>query len=184
MIGLPLSFSLLLMQTGCSRLHNERLTLGGSYHPPTIHADSFSTTKPAVAHSLFSESPIDRAAWDAITFVAPYDGTAHHLTMRVMPPLRKDDQPRIYGRYPSIEDSLDPQSHSWAKDGWSTLEELGRSTIGSVFAIGYLVWEGELGKPRTSPIPYKRARQDDWSSGLPATMPPNEMIEEQIDELD
>ncbi|CAN0572990.1 unnamed protein product [Laminaria digitata] len=46
--------------------------------------------------------------------------------------------------------------------------EIGRSVIGTPFAIGYLTWHGHLDTASVSPTPFKRTQQNDWSTGAPA----------------
>lgn len=87
--------------------------------------------------------------------------------MVLMPPLSTKMSAREYGRFPEGGDVLDPQSHSWGADAWETVRELGRSTIGSVFAVGYLTWNNAISEKQLSPTPYKRTEQDEWASGMP-----------------
>ncbi|MCA9274710.1 MAG: hypothetical protein KDA29_01665 [Phycisphaerales bacterium] len=156
-----------ILFTGCTQNRNERIAMGGSYIPP-----SFSTSQSFVDQHddepfLFEKGFPDRGVWSPTQFVAHFDGTVHAHSMVLMPPLSTKMAARAYGRFPEDGDVLDPQSHSWGEDMWETVRELGRSTIGSVFAVGYLTWNNGLGQEQVSPRPYKRTQQDEWASGMP-----------------
>ena len=155
-----------ILLTGCAQNRNERIVMGGSYTPP-----SFGTSRSFVDQhdepALFDKGFPDRGVWSPTQFVAHFDGTVHAHSMVLMPPLSTKMDARAYGRFPEDGDVLNPQSHSWGEDLWETVRELGRSTIGSVFAVGYLTWSNGLGLEQVSPRPYKRTQQDEWASGMP-----------------
>ncbi|MEZ6163029.1 MAG: hypothetical protein R3B67_01170 [Phycisphaerales bacterium] len=151
---------------GCTQNSNDRISLGGGFVPGCI-GESQSFVNEKQDPELFSLGSTVRGAWTPTQFVAHFDGTVHDPTMVLLPPLSTKMSAREYGRFPEAGDVLDPQSHSWGEDMWETVRELGRSTIGSVFAVGYLTWNNGLGQEQVSPRPYKRTQQDEWASGMP-----------------
>lgn len=153
---------------GCTQPLNDRPTLGGLYTSPTLRLGA--TPQIRRFDPLLGEALImDRSRWGVTQFIVPYDGVVHAQTLRIEPPLRHSNTARVYGRYPSVISALDPQSRSWGQDLRFAVSELGRSVIGTPFLIVYFGWNGELIRPSVSPSPYKRTRQDDWSSGSPKT---------------
>lgn len=158
-------------QAGCVYEKNERLTLGGAYRSPAI----FETERPPAgfghAPGLFEHTPSDRANWATTPFVAPFDGVVHGHLLRVFPANRPGTPARAYGRYPTIADALDPQSHGYTPDLWYTLSEYGRSSLGADYSFLYLLTKGHLFEDMMSPFPYKRTHSTGWSSGRPADTP-------------
>jgi hypothetical protein len=157
--------------SGCTRALNARTTLGGSFISPTLGGTDH---RGATARASLLSDPVDatREAWRPTQFVVAFDGVVHGQTLRVLPRLRPRSTPREYGRYPSAGDVLAPQSHGWMQEFAFFGSELGRSIVGTPYAIGYLVWQGELDDPTVSPGAYKRTPQTDWSSGTPADPSP------------
>ena len=169
-MGLRVSISILVMSlylSGCTQPLNDRLTIGGRFVSPSLNTAISGQTQ-STAPVLFSETVPERSGWRSTTFVVPFDGVVHGQTLVLLPPLRPDAPARAYGRFPTRIDALDPQRRGWAGDFFESGRELGRSLVGTLYAVGYLVWNGELERPALSPTPYKRTRQDEWSSGQPA----------------
>lgn len=160
------------MLGGCAQVLNERVTLGGMHLSPSL--DSSASAVPLGGERLLN-APVmgDRSRWGVTQFIVVFDGVVHAPILRIEPPLRAQSSGRFYGRYPETIEVLDPQARSWGEDLRFTLDELGRSLIGTPFAVGYLGWHGELGEPSLSPRPYKRTDQDGWSSGFPAPIKSN-----------
>lgn len=153
---------------GCTQPLNDRLTLGGTQLSPTLSLDR--PVPESRSSGLFeSRALADRTQWSTTQFVASYDGVVHGQSFRVEPPLRQDSSARFYGRHPTVEDVLDPQTRSWGQRLHFAIDDVGRSIVGTPFLLAYWGWHGELFGPSLSPRPYKRSRQNDWSSGAPAT---------------
>ncbi len=161
-----LRLMLLAALAGCSQTLNDRLTLGGAQLPPTFDGPvPGARTGPAV---LFGADPRPRSAWTPTTYIAAFDGVVHGHTFVLRAPLEKVSTPREYGRFPTRRDALALQSSGWFEDLMMTIDELGRSFIGTPYAIGYWVWVGEIDEPTLSPSPYKRTAGVGWASGYPA----------------
>jgi hypothetical protein len=152
---------------GCTQPLNDRPTLGGQAISSAVMVPDPISVRPR-AQLFAGQDPCDRTRWQPTQFVAEYDGVVHGSILRIAPPLRSSSEPREYGRYPSRWDVLDAQANSWFEDLMLTGTEIGRSVIGTPFAIGYLAWRGKLDTPTLSPTPYKRTQQNDWSTGAPA----------------
>lgn len=160
----------LLSLSGCTQPFNERLELGGRFVSPSLRTQQPAGIDP-VPPALFGQPPqADREQWQPTQFVVHFDGVVHGQTLRIGRPLRANDPPRVYGRYPTRADALDPQSNGWFDDLKLGVSETGRSVIGGPFALIYLAVNGDLNHPALSPGSYKRSRQDDWSSGRPASV--------------
>lgn len=159
----------MIILSGCSQPLNDRLTLGGSYLSPTFQSHVDSTTDSHDHQNLlFSEPPNPRSAWSPSQYITPMDGVVHSYELIIHPPLDRDDPPRVYGRYPTVADVLNIQSTSWIEDLLITIDELGRSFIGTPYAIGYTTLTGKANQPITSPRhPWKRRVAGGWSTGYP-----------------
>jgi hypothetical protein len=160
----------ILTLAGCTQPTNDRLSLGGLYITPT-----FQTPKPENTPNtpqLFAATPKPRTAWESTIYTSPYDGVAHSRLMRTLPPLKRDDTPRSYGRFPTTDDALSEQSNSSTQDLTFAIQEMGRTFIGTPFALGYFLTTGQLTTPSIAPDrSWKRTRQDGWSSGHPNSAP-------------
>lgn len=156
------------MQMGCMYEKNERLTLGGAYRSPAIFDPEQKRFAEQESVRLFASTQADREAWGTTPFVASFDGVVHGHLLRVFPAQRPSTPARAYGRFPTISDALDPQTHGYTPDLWYTLSEYGRSSLGADYSFLYLLTKGRLFEDMMSPFPYKRTRGTGWSSGLPA----------------
>lgn len=165
-----------VLQSGCTYSQNERLTIGAAYRPPTIFEHGSTRLDPSGTVQLLDAPAAGRNTWAPMPFVAHFDGVVHGRLLRALPPVRPRSNARAYGRYPTAEDALDPQADGYPQRLWAGIETLGRSTIGTDWAVIYLAWHGELFRDALSPMPYKRSRQSGWSSGQPA--PPLEKTNE------
>lgn len=163
---------LLLAMTGCSQALNDRITLGGSNLPPVFDESTHGARTGAPV--LFGEGPTPRSAWTPTIYIAPFDGVVHGHDLILRARLDKFSAPREYGRYPTRRDALALQSSGWLDDLMMTLDELGRSFVGTPYALVYWTWAGELCRPEQSPFPYKRTAQVGWASGFPAPDDPAE----------
>lgn len=158
----------LCLLSGCTQPLNDRLALGGQFVSPSLRGQTTDGVDP-VPPDLFGQPPeLERERWQPTQFVVHFDGVVHGQPLRIGRPLRANDPPRVYGRYPTRSDALDPQANGWFDDLRLGVSETGRSVIGGPFALIYLAVSGELAQPAVSPGSYKRSRQDDWSSGRPA----------------
>ncbi len=165
--------TLLILLVGCTQPINSRPTLGGSYISPTFRPNT--TTPTALEHParhLLASTPKPRSAWTPTQYLSPMDGTVHSPMLRILAPLKRADPPRVYGRYPTPTDALDPQSTAWIEDLLITIDEYGRSLLGTPYAIGYFTLTGKLTEPLISPQSWKRTETaNTWSSGYPTTAP-------------
>ena len=161
----PIAIASLIL-SGCTPNLNDRPTLGGSYQSPSINPSGATVVQHDAPSMMLDRHP-DRSRWEPTQFVAHFDGVAHGQSLVLPPPLTTEMPPRMYGRFPSEGDVLDAQTRSWGDELMAWTQELGRSTIGSAYAIGYLAWNNLLGRASYSPTPYKRSDQDQWSSGSP-----------------
>lgn len=168
----PLLLLLLLLTCsavpGCVYEKNSRLTLGGAYRSPAIFIDVDSCIAGNQDPRLFESKVTDRSAWSPTPFVAHFDGVVHGHMLRLFPANRPNSPARVYGRFPTASDALDPQAHGYTPDLWYTLREYGRSSIGSDYSFFYLLTRGELFEDMISPFPYKRTHDTGWSFGQPA----------------
>lgn len=162
--------------TGCTQTLNDRPSLGGSYISPSFLAQPDLDDEPrSQTNLLLSSSPRIRSAWTPTQYINPLDGVVHAQELVIHAPLNHDDAPRVYGRFPSTDDVLSLKGTPWIDDLFITIDELGRSFIGTPYAVGYLSFTGQLGSPVSSPRqPWKRTRSGGWSSGYPAPKEPTE----------
>ncbi|MBL4698650.1 MAG: hypothetical protein JKX70_07440 [Phycisphaerales bacterium] len=158
------------MLAGCTQPLNNRITLGGSYRSPSFRA--VSTTQQSTDTGLLDSTPKPRAHWAPTRYIAPIDSVVHTPTFQLFALPKKSDTARIYGRFPTPPDSIELNSANWSKDLLITLSELGRSIVGTPYAIGYLTITGQLNKPVASPArPWKRTQaKNNWSSGYPTPL--------------
>ncbi len=160
---------------GCTEPLNDRPTLGGSYIPPTFRTSS--TTPTVLEHPsqhLLSTTPKPRAAWTPTQYLAPMDGVVHSPILMVLAPIKHTDPPRVFGRYPTPTDALKLSATTWIEDLFITIDDYGRSFIGTPYAIGYFTFTGKLAEPLLSPQSWKRTETaNTWSSGYPASNDPN-----------
>ena len=158
---------------GCTQPLNNRITLGGSYRSPSFRA--ILTTPQSSETGLLEFSPKPRAPWTPMQYIAPIDSVVHTPTLLLFALPKKSDTARTYGRFPTSSDAIELNSTSSSKDLLITLSELGRTFIGTPYAIGYLTITGHLTEPMESPArPWKRTQvADNWSSGYPT--PPNQL---------
>ncbi len=168
LILIPILLGLLV---GCTQPLNSRPTLGGSYTSPTFRP---SPVPPAAldrpARHLLATTPKPRPAWTPTQYLAPMDGVVHSPMLRALTPIKRTTPPRVYGRYPTPTDALKPQTTTWIEDILITINEYGRSFLGTPYAIGYLTFNGKLTEPLVSPQPWKRTETaNTWSSGYPAS---------------
>ena len=184
----PLLLCLCLGLSACTHPLNDRLTLGGTHTPPTL-ANTTTTPPPqANASALFASPPTPRSSWTPTQYIAPLDGVVHSWTLTLSPPINKKAPPRILGLYPTANDALAwyqpirqtqtnaiPPALIWINDAINTLNDLGRSFIGTPYALGYLAVTNQLSEPTTSPARvWKRTEtKDQWSSGFPTPAPSN-----------
>ena len=159
---------------GCTSEKNTRLTLGGSYGPPSIFDTAETVTGTEDEVRIFGANNRDRSEWEPMAFVAHFDGVVHGHLLRVFPARHPNSPARAYGRFPSAGDVLDPQNRSYTNDLLYTIGEYGRSSIGSDYSFFYLLSRGELFADMMSPFPYKRTGDAGWSSGQPANEPQDE----------
>jgi len=165
-----------VLLTGCSHPSNDRITLGGSYVPPSLRQDPLAIDlEPDPV--LFGLEPAPRSQWDPIIYLVPFDGVVHGHLFQVRAPIGKTSTPREYGRFPTRRDALRPQSSSWGEDIVTTIGELGRSVIGTPYALVYFAVTGKLGEPTLSPRAYKRTPRVEWATGSPAPIPPDRETE-------
>ena len=168
----PLLLLLLLLTcstvAGCVYEKNDRLTLGGAYRSPAIFDDPHLPTAANQEPRLFASKVTDRSAWSPTPVVAHFDGVVHGHMLRLFPAHRPNSPARLYGRFPSTSDALDPQAHGFTPDLWYTLREYGRSSLGSDYSFLYLLTRGELFEDMISPFPYKRTHEAGWSFGQPS----------------
>ena len=170
---------------GCTEPLNDRPTLGGVYHSPTFAAQPQNhTALENPSQDLLATTPKPRIDWSPTQYIAPMDSVAHSPTLALFGMVKKTDPPRIYGRYPTINDALFYSTSSpaiWINDVLFTFYDLGRSFIGSPYAFGYRTATGKLAEPMISPSqPYKRTQTaDTWSSGFPTPQaPPEDTVDE------
>ncbi len=157
---------------GCTYEKNARLTLGGSFGPPSIFDDAPETVAVSDGHArIFGDNDLRRSEWGPMTFVAHFDGVVHGHLLRVFPARHPNSPARAYGRFPTTGDVLDPQKQPYSNDLLYTIGEYGRSSIGSDYSFFYLLSRGELFQDMMSPFPYKRTGDAGWSSGQPANKP-------------
>ena len=158
-----------LMLCACSSPHNDRMTLGGSYLSPTLRPPADHTETPeSQAPNLLIAPLKPRSQWEPIQYIAPFDGVVHSPRLIISKPLEKTDPPRVYGRFPSSKDVLDAQSESWINNLLISIDDLGRTLIGTPYIAGLRLIGFSLDQPSLSPqAPYKRSQESDWSSGFP-----------------
>jgi hypothetical protein len=155
---------------GCASGLNDRLAIGGSYVSPTFRSDGISGIKTSSqSQHIFSSHASPRAMWTPTQYIAPMDSVVHSNEFTLHAPLKRDAPPRVYGRYPSASDTLTMQATSWMDDLLITIDELGRSFIGTPYAVGFLTVTGQMNKLVLSPRqPWKRTTATSWSSGYPS----------------
>ncbi len=173
--------------SACTHPLNDRLTLGGSHTPPTLSQAPTTSPPPANASELFASPPIPRSSWTPTQYIAPLDGVVHSWALSLSPPYKNTAPPRILGLYPTANDALTwyapihqtqsasvPPALIWINDAINTLNDLGRSFIGTPYALGYLAVTNQLTEPTTSPARvWKRTEtKDQWSSGFPTPASP------------
>jgi len=161
-----------LVLTGCTQPLNNRITLGGSYISPTFTTQARSQT-PSLPDAQASRP---RNQWTPIRYISPMDGVVHSPTWALTRIPKRTDPSRLYGRYPTIDDAALRTVHSnmpWINQTLFTIDELGRSFIGTPYAMGYLTVTGRLTKPMLSPTQnWKRTDQTQgWSTGYPSPIP-------------
>ncbi|MEX0876657.1 MAG: hypothetical protein WD114_04275 [Phycisphaerales bacterium] len=162
-----LTLPLLAFLPACVQPLNDRITFGGSHKPPTFQEVApAETSDPSL--NLFGEVTRFRSDWTPTPYIVTFDGVVHGHIFRLHAPIGKASTPREYGRFPTGRDVLADQSSNWANDLGEGVKGLGRSVIGGPFAVFYFIWNGELGEPTVTPIPYKRTPQTGWASGYPA----------------
>ncbi len=164
---------LLGLLVGCTQKLNDRPTLGGAYLSPTFRLNiSTPTPLDRPSEDLFASTPKPRSGWAPTQYLAPVDGVVHWPMLRILAPLKRTDPPRVYGRYPTLADALNPQTTAWIEDLLMTIDEYGRSFLGTPYAIGYFTLTGKLTEPLISPQPWKRTETaNTWSSGYPTAAP-------------
>lgn len=182
-ITLVLLSILLIGMVGCTQPLNDRITLGGSYLSPTFRSQN-SAQEDSFPPQLFESTPSSRNGWSPTRYISPVDEVVHAPVYRIMVSPSKKAYPRIYGRFPTPRNALiyhAPPLKVWVTDSFNTIFEIGRSVIGTPFAIGSYALSGHLGEPGVSPIKsYKRTNtSNNWSSGFPT---PSEQIEQPTDE--
>lgn len=162
MIRVFVTIACVLLMCSCAPNHaNERFVLGGG-----IATASFGGEHSVVE---LEQTRRDRASWPVQIVVAPTDGTITWRTLRTANYLSRDDPPRLYGRFPTADDVLDPQDRGAFSEYWWTLDEFGRS-VGELVLMPYRViiyafkglktWSPERTWKR-------RPAQAEWSSGQP-----------------
>lgn len=159
---------------GCAYEKNARLTLGGSFGPPSIFDAADTVTDSEGQARIFGAYDLRRSGWEPMAFVVHFDGVVHGHLLRVFPARHPNSPARVYGRYPTTGDALDPQDQTYTNDLLYTVGEYGRSSIGSDYSFFYLLSRGELFEDMMSPFPYKRTGDAGWSSGQPANEPQDE----------
>lgn len=168
----PLHITLLAMLavvlSGCTQPLNNRITLGGSYISPT-----FATQAPPQL-----DDPISRPhnQWTPTRYISPMDGVVHTPTWSLTQFPKRTDPPRLYGRYPTVTDAAQRTTYSgmpWLNQILFSVDELGRSFIGTPYAVGYGIISGKITKPMLSPVEnWKRTDQTQgWSTGYPSPKP-------------
>ncbi|MDF1808609.1 MAG: hypothetical protein P1U42_02845 [Phycisphaerales bacterium] len=181
-----LILGILIPSTGCQSSNQSRLTLGGSYLSPSFCPQQNSEQSRASDSSeLLSEIVTPRNQWEPTQYITPFDGVTHRSNFIVSAPLKKKDRPRRYGRYPTTEDVLTAQDTSWMNDLMISIDELGRSLIGTPYFITIRLLELKATDPVLSPIfPWKRSDYSSWSSGHPSEAPsePNQIEDHQHDD--
>jgi len=173
--GMPLMIALCMLW-GCTQPLNDRLTLGGNFITPTFRASNISDpTNPEIsAPTLLAATPKPRDAWTPIQYISPYDGVVHSPLLRVRPPHKHLDTPRNYGLYPTIHDASYSQSLTYEKDLSEPLKALGRTVVGTPYALTQFILSGELTAPSDAPFRvWKRAKPSRWSTGNPLAAPSN-----------
>ncbi len=163
----------LCLCSGCTQSLNDRMTLGGTYHSPTFvdHSLSIHEQQSNGLNTLAMTGSTDRSHWVPAQYVSPMDGVVHSRLWRVLHPVSKKDPPRTYGRFPLATDVLNSQSTKSLNDTLNTIDDIGRSIIGTPYALGYMTVTGSIGRPSISPVsPWKRTNSTNtWSSGFPAS---------------
>ena len=153
------------MLCSCTAHHaNDRVMLGGQYR-----TGSFGGGESVVE---LDQVQRPRARWQSVVVVAPTDGTVTGQTLRTPNYLRPEDPPRLYGRFPTIDDALDAQQLGWGRELWWAMDVLGRS-VGEVLLMPYRAAVYTFTKPETwSPerVWKRRPENDVWSSGQPRAM--------------
>lgn len=162
MIRVIASIVCVMLMCSCAPEHaNQRLVLGGRTTTASFGGE----------HSVIGldQRERDRADWSVLVVLAPTDGTITGRTLRSPNYLDREDPPRLYGRYPTVDDVLDPQDRGELSEWWWALDELGRS-VGELALMPYRVivyaFKGSLtwSPERTWK---RRPAQTDWSSGQP-----------------
>lgn len=171
--AIALTVSLLPEMVGCTQPINDRLTIGGTYLPPTFAQHPEPKSSPDERPVLLFDHPTrSHDQWTPVQYLSPMDGVAHGHTFALSPLIKHTDPDRIYGRYPTPQSVLayHPDTlGSWINEVFFWCDELGRSFIGTPYAIGYLTISGHLDEPILSPIQnWKRTNQiQEWSTGYP-----------------
>tara|TARA_R110002072_G_scaffold42064_21_gene119076 strand:+ start:396293 stop:396877 length:585 start_codon:yes stop_codon:yes gene_type:complete len=183
--------------SACTHPLNARLTLGGAHTPPTfVQSKPTTPPPPATGRDLFATTTPPRSNWTPTQYIAPLDAVVHSWALTLLPPVNKKAPPRILGLYPTANDALAwyqpirqtqtaaiPPALIWINDAINTLNDLGRSFIGTPYAFGYLVATNQLAEPTTSPARvWKRTEtQDQWSSGFPTPASPKTYTDTQTE---
>lgn len=166
-----LIFITMLVLSGCTQPLNDRITLGGQFTPPTFQ-DIHPT--PTINHNpqLLNSVSRPRTSWKTTQYIAPLDGVVHTFEMVIPSTPNRRASPRIYGRFPTINDALDPQTTPWVGDVFYAFIQFGRSFIGTPYAIAYMTITGDINEPVFSPHEnWKRTASNTWSTGFPAATP-------------
>ena len=170
----------ILVLSGCIRDQNARLSFGGMRISPSFQSAPTLKVHKYGGEQLFDSVQPPRVDWRPIQYISPFDGVVHGHELRVYPRLEKNDPSRVYGRFPTNQSALDSQSTGPLEDAFISIDELGRSMVGTPYAIGYLAFTSELFKPNQSPrIPWKRTKFQRWSSGYPIpsiTIDPKDIV--------
>jgi len=169
-IWMILLLGILISMIGCQSPNQNRITLGGSFISPSFRTpNSAQHYELGNGHDLLSETARPRSQWEPTQYIAPFDGVAHQPHFIVSKPLKKRDLPRRYGKFPTVNDVLDNQSTSWMSNLMISIDELGRSFIGTPYIISIRLAHLNPTEPLISPyLTWKRSNYSSWSSGHPS----------------
>lgn len=167
-VAIVLLLPMIFLLSGCIRDQNARLSFGNALVSPSF-VNAPNSKKHALGGShLFDAVQSPRLDWQPVRYLSPFDGVVQSHELRIYPRQKKNDPARNYGRFPTFQSALDPQSTSGLGNVLMTIDEFGRSFIGTPYAIAYLSITGDLYTPMQSPrIPWKRTKFQRWSSGYP-----------------
>lgn len=156
---------------GCTQPLNDRITLGGNSTPPTFR-DMQSSTRTNQPTQLLGSISKPRTTWKTTRYIAPLDGVVHVYELVIPSTPGRTASPRIYGRFPTVNDVLNPQATPWLGDVLLAFAQFGRSFIGTPYAFVYMTVTGNLAKPGFSPHEiWKRTSSTTWSTGYPSAAP-------------